>query len=274
MKSELIKNVIRKSAPELLIGVAACTAVMMLVVDPMHVKLAEANAKVSDLQQAVAKLKTSPGALTDAQSRTNDAQQALNAIGARGTVVLERTEMFRTLMNLAEASGVRVDQFNPTSPRGPRRPANAPAAAAPAAASMASGAPGPGAAMGTNIHNGPPGGTPAAPGASALAAARPNLETRAAYSISLKGDYASIARFVAAIQSDVAFSLVRTIRLAPIGDTDQLQATIETEHVSLDTKAFAAAQAGAQSGTQPGASPTSPGPAFTNVPTAPSRSMP
>jgi hypothetical protein len=129
--------------------------------------------------------------------------------------------------------------------------------------------------MGTNIPNGPPGGMPTAQGAGASAAQRANLETRAAYSISLKGDYAAIARFVAAIQSDVAFSLVRTIRLAPMGDSDQLQATIETEHISLNTKAFAAAQASTLAAAQQGINPNAPvGAALTNVPTTPSRSMP
>lgn len=240
MKREIITQVVRRCAPELLIGVAVCVGALVLLVDPTQKKLAEANAKVSDLQQAVAKLRTSPGALVDAQSKTQDAKDALDAIAARGQIVTDRTEMFRTLMNAAEASGVRVDQFQPSTPRGPRKPA-------------AHTTPALGAAPGLNDPNAPrsmqSGKGPSPSPSPAAAAKQPSFESRSSFALTVKGDYASIAKFVSAIQQDVAFSIIRSIRISPgagVSDhTESLHASIETEHLALDTKAFLAAKVAA-----------------------------
>lgn len=242
MKREILTQVVRRCAPELLIGVAVCVGAMILLVDPTQKKLAEANAKVSDLQRSVAKLRTSPGALVDAQSKTQDAKDALDAIAARGQIVTDRTEMFRTLMNAAEASGVRVDQFQPSTPRGPRK------SAAPVGPAL-------GAAPGLNEPASPVGmqmGRGAAPtSAPAVAAKQPSFESRSSFALTVKGDYAAIARFVSAIQQDVAFSIIRSIRISPgagVGDhAESLHASIETEHLALDTKAFLAAKVAAGS---------------------------
>lgn len=84
----------------------------------------------------------------------------------------------------------------------------------------------------------------------------PKIEQRTALSISLTGTYADTARFVRAMQQEIGFTTLRSIRVSPTGAStpDTVSVTIDTEHVAVNTKALAASQAPAPTNTpgQPG----------------------
>jgi len=88
----------------------------------------------------------------------------------------------------------------------------------------------------------------------------PKIEQRTALSISLTGTFADTARFIRAIQQDVGFTTVRSLRISPTSSTtpDVVSVTIDTEHVAVNTKALAAAQTLPAGPAQPGQQATAP----------------
>jgi hypothetical protein len=231
MKQQTIWAVVRKCLPEFVIGVAVCGGGMMLLVDPLQSRLADAQQYVGTLQRTVAGFKTSPSALVEAQAKVQEAHRALEEIQARSEIVADRTEMFSALMNLAEDAGVRVNQFQPSTPRPPKPPAQpAQTTATPAPTPQPRGAQGARALLAP--PQAPPPQTP-----------KPTFDTRVAYALSVQGAYPAIARFINALEQNVGFSVVRSIRILPTTDPSVLLAQIETEHVAIDTKAFLQAQA-------------------------------
>ena len=85
----------------------------------------------------------------------------------------------------------------------------------------------------------------------------PKIEQRTALSISLTGAYADTARFVRAMQQEIGFTTLRSLRVSPTGAAtpDAVSVTIDTEHVAVNAKALAAAQTPATPGQQTAVTP-------------------
>jgi hypothetical protein len=214
MSRNQLTGVVRANLPVLAIGVALCSAGMLLWVEPVSVKLAEAHRKVDALQRAIAAQHAQPQTAPSAGATPQAIEGAIDTLRKRSDFAADRTLAFSTVMNLAESSGIQVSQFQPGTPRAratPAAPARTPAEQAPR----------PGAA---------PTSSPPAPAKSP--------ETRAAYTLPVGGTYSAITAFIRALQHDAGFTQVHAVRLSPAGSGDLLTATIETEHVALDLAAF------------------------------------
>lgn len=83
--------------------------------------------------------------------------------------------------------------------------------------------------------------------------AAPRAGDRAlAYSIRATGAYADVCGFLHALQNDLAYTLVRAVRLAPSADgsPDSVSAIIETAHFAVDLTPLPPAEVIADAGTE------------------------
>lgn len=209
MNKAVITHVIRKSFAELAIGVSLCAAAYLLIVDPIAGKLAAANKQVDTLQNAITQLRATPSAVANSAQQAETAGRLLARIEERSLLAKEHTQMLQTIMNLAGNTGVKIDQFNPVTPRGPKP--QTPAAVSPN---------GPAQASGPKFD--------------------PKLEFRSAYSITLKGSFGQCIAFVRSLQHDVGLTFMKSIVISPgSGDSaDSVSITLESEHIGLNTAAL------------------------------------
>lgn len=226
--SGVFVQVIRKSIAELAIGAGVCAGAMVMLVTPLSQKLDDAQKQCAALRQQIANHKVHTDGPTQAAAG-KDAEAALESVAQRGGLVEQRTEMFRRIMSLAEQCGLRVNQFQPVVPRG--LTVKAPVAAAPAATGMVT----PGQSQ-----------APAAP-------AKPQFESRSAYSIALQGSYAGLVAFVRELQCEVGFTGVHAINVSGGTSDGLLSFTVETEHVGLDVRSFLKAHTAAATSSASGA---------------------
>ncbi|HZW06435.1 MAG TPA: hypothetical protein VFF65_04870 [Phycisphaerales bacterium] len=212
MNKAVLTQVVRSFLPELAIGSACCAAGYFFFVDPLVGKLAQAQAEVDTLTLAIAKGAGKPPAAAD-DAKARLAKEALETIAARSALAADQARLLQAVSTLADTCQVRIEQFSPAAPRGPR----------------------------------------AAPGQSPVKP-DPRIEQRTALSISLTGTYADTARFIRAIQQDVGFTTIRSLRVSPASGAaaDTVSVTVDTEHVAVNTKALAAAQATPVNPAQPG----------------------
>ncbi len=75
--------------------------------------------------------------------------------------------------------------------------------------------------------------------ASAPPGARPAAMVR--YSIDARGEYAGIARFIEAMQSELGYCRVSSVQFSASDEAGLLQASIESEHLAVDPSPLAAA---------------------------------
>jgi Tfp pilus assembly protein PilO len=207
----VLSQVIRSFLPELAIGSACCAAGYFFLVDPMVGKLAQAHAEVDALTMAVTKGAGQAPAVAD-DPKARFAAKAIDTIAARSALAADQAHLLQAVSTLADTCRVRIEQFNPAQPHGPRT----------------------------------------VPGQSAVKA-DPKIEQRTALSISLTGTYADTARFIRTMQQEIGFTMIRAMRVAPTGAStpDIVSVTLDTEHVAVNPKALAAAQA-APTGHTPG----------------------
>lgn len=208
MNKAVLNQVVRSFLPELAIGSACCAAGYFFLVDPLAKKLADAHAEVDALTLTITRSAAQPPATADS-ARAGFARTALDTIATRSSLASDQARLLQAVSTLADSCNVRVEQFNPATPRGPRT----------------------------------------APGQSAVKADA-KIEQRSALSISLTGTYADTARFVRSMQQDVGFTTVRALRLTPTSTTtpDAVTVVIDTEHVSVNTKALETASIAPVSG--------------------------
>lgn len=196
---------IRQIGVELFIGVAACAAAYVFLVQPLDRRVGEAGAKNIELQAQIQR--DSSQALPKQQI---DAMRVEAA--ARGKSVVERSAFaadenatFGSLMALASRHAVRVEQLQPGTAR-TQKSKPAPVAA------------------------------PLPPGTPEIATA-PVKDRRSAVSMTVIGEYGRVAAFVRSLEREMGFTTVRTVRLTPVmdGATQRVHASIETEHVWIET---------------------------------------
>jgi hypothetical protein len=207
---------IKRTAIELALGVGLCAAAFIFGLKPLERKLDEARAKVSSLESQIAAGTSDTLTVEQTVEMISKARQSVRQTRERSGAARDEGATFGAIMNLASKHGVRVDQLQPAS----ARPIKNKAAEAPApvvnpttqaAAQSSTSAPTP-----------------------ALA---PPADRRAACAMTVTGDYASVVEFVRAIERELGFGLVRSVRLTPVGDTSdqRVSCAIETEHLAIDT---------------------------------------
>ncbi len=98
--------------------------------------------------------------------------------------------------------------------------------------------------MGVRVDrlDGKPSNVVASASANTPATARPAAMVR--YSIDARGEYASIARFIQAMQTELGYCRVSSVQFSPSDETGLLQASIESEHLAVDPSPLAAATPG------------------------------
>jgi len=274
MNTELISQVLRRSLPELAIGLSVCGAVLVMFVMPLEEKLGHERAAISSFERSMIDpvkrpaagipATNPPGAPSQGNAGTIQthaapddparAKLAVQQIADRSRPATDRTRMFDALMNLADTTGVRINQFQPSSTR--------PRAQTSTASASQGGSSNTSASMSTAGAQGAKGqvaGTAsgAQPGAQP-APARPVFDARVAYSISLEGDYSSVVRFIRGLQGGVGFTSVRSIRVSPGSEGQRVNVALETEHVAFDVARFMQVQLSQAGGVTPKQGATTP----------------
>lgn len=203
MNKAVLTQVVRSFLPELAIGSACCAAGYFFFVDPLVTKLSRAHAEVDSLTLAISRSAGQTPASVDTANAAF-AKTALDAIAARSSLAADQARLLQAVSTLADTCRVRIEQFSPAVPRGPRP----------------------------------------VPGQSAVKV-DPKIEQRTALSISLTGTYADTARFVQAMQQEIGFTTLRSLRVSPTSSStpDTVSVTLDTEHIAVNTKALAAANA-------------------------------
>jgi hypothetical protein len=188
----------RSLVAEGVIGLGLCLGLHFLLVGPLQKKLGERRDEISRLTAAEQETGTLATRMPEVMESLLKQTEAAAAISERGAVVHDEGAMFTEVMSLASGSGVRVELMEPLK--------DDPLA------------PPPGAPEGTLLPR---------PGDRSLS-----------YSISATGGYAQMCAFIRALQNDLAYTLVRSVRLspAPVAGEDEhaVAAVIETAHVAVD----------------------------------------
>lgn len=200
----------RQVIPHVAIALAVCLGGYMALVDPVRHKLAAergaADAPAKELQQGET-LQADIARMTQAMQKVTEERARIDELGRAAR---DERKLFASIMGLAAASNVRVDELNPAkvvAPAAPAKAANAPA------------------------------GTPApvlvAPG-----------DTAVGYSMTAIATYEDLAKFLRALKSELGYTQVRSVRMMPVQDdkVKLIRATIETEHYAFDASPQSAAE--------------------------------
>lgn len=208
MNKTAITHVVRSFLPELAIGSACCAAGYFFLVEPLAKQLAAAHAQVDTLSLTIAKAQSQPTAHDAA--RTAQAKAILDAIAARSSVATDQAQLLQTVSNLADASRVRIEQFNPASPRGPRPT---------------------------------PGQTATKPDPKVEQRSAFSISITATYA-----DAARFIRTLQQEVGFTTIRNIRLVPVS-VDKPDLVSVVIDTEHVAVNTKALAASQAAPAAGT-------------------------
>lgn len=120
MSQQMLSHVVRSFLPELAIGCACCAGGYVFVVSPMQTRLASAQAEVDALNLAITRSTAQPAAAAQAERSAERARAALAVIDGRSALATDPTAMLQAVSELADRTGVRIEQFNPIAPRGVR----------------------------------------------------------------------------------------------------------------------------------------------------------
>lgn len=205
---------------ELVLGVAVCAAGFFFTVDSTQKSIAKARDEITALTAQAAEQRRPPVPADKADSVIKEATAKIKTIQDRSALAKDQSALFSALMELAGSHRIRVDQLQPVTV-GNKRTASKPAAPPP-----------------------PP--PPSGSGTGPLTPAAPQIESACVrYAIAATGSYADLARFVGALQFDLGFTRVRSVRIDPVREssTPIVQVLIETEHYAFGAGAVASAQA-------------------------------
>ncbi|MBC7771288.1 MAG: hypothetical protein H7210_02215 [Pyrinomonadaceae bacterium] len=200
MMSSSIRTLMSQGA----IGLSVCVGLHFVLVDRLARELADVREQIAVLQGSV-----TPGATTDddlprAMACIEDSRQRAAFIHKRSDAVQDEAALFAVIMRAAESCNTRIDHMEPkqesTDPDHP--------------------APPPGGA-------GLPGIRPLPPRAN---------DSSLAYAITFSSDYSSACRFLAALQHNVGYTMVKSLRLSSPAEAGSqiVQVTIETVHFAFD----------------------------------------
>ena len=205
----------RKMVAELVIGLSICGGAYYFLVQPLKRELIAIRAQTSD---ALTKSPvTTPPDPAKIQALLRTVREKSERIVAGGDVARSEAEMFSRLGSLAGKFAVRIEELRSVSKSTfAQTPAPAPAPA-----------PAP---------NTPPG-QPGDPSAPPIAIAK---DARVQYEFSARGTYANITAFLAAIDDELGYSIVRSVRMVPVGEgeSDLISVSVRTEHFDFDTTAL------------------------------------
>lgn len=221
----------RKAFAEMAIGLMVCGAVHMFLIAPQ-------NARLARLQAEVDSIATAPGAAPALSAEqldrlTRSAAEWADEVTRLSDAAQSETRLFTEIMTLAERSGVRIDQLQPTGqPAGhAAAPPEQHAAAAPDAAQPASAEP------------------------------VPPKQGAVGYTMVVSSSYVELIGFLAALPRQIGFTVVRSVRLEPLEAsdrgtaTDLVRAEVQTEHYWFDATQLRTL---AVMGPNPGADPAIP----------------
>lgn len=210
---------------ELLLGVAVCAAGYFFVVDPAESRLAKAREQITALAAQTGASARPAIPPERAEALLKEAQERSRSIETRSALAKEQSALFAALMDLSGKHHIRVDQLQPTSGPAGRRPDRRASAPPPPP---------------------PPTGPGGAPGAAGDVPRAPTIESACVrYSIAATGSYADLASFIGALQTELGFTRVRSVRIDPVREatTPTVQVMIETEHYAFGIGDLAIAEA-------------------------------
>lgn len=217
----MIPELRRKLTSEGVIGVAITLGLHFMLVEPQHTKLVELQKRAGEIAAAIPSKAAEIGALPRAMAVTAECQTEAALISERGRLARSESVMFTHLMQLAADHKIHIDRVDPRPPImpiAPPAPGAADSALSPGVARPAAGAPDSG----------------------AMVAPPRQGDAGIGYSISLTGDYSNLCSFLTALQSEVGYTLVRSIRVQTgaggVAGTSEtgVAATIETAHFAVD----------------------------------------
>ncbi len=188
----------RALVAEGVIGLGLCLGLHFLLVGPLQKQLDERREEVSRLTAVVQETGTLAARMPEVMQSLQRQTRAAAAISDRGAVVRDEGAMFTSVMSLASESGVRVELMEP-------------------------------------LKDDPLAPPPGVPDGMLLRRAG---DRTLSYSISATGGYTEMCAFIHALQNDLAYTLVRSIRLSPspvaTEDEHAVAAVIETAHIAVD----------------------------------------
>lgn len=211
----------RRLFSEAVIGLSLCLGLHFALVDPLRHDLATTRAEISALQSALPLGAASEESLPRAMNTTKKSKQQAERIHQTGLVARNEGALFARIMQLAEHSGVRIDQMEPRQ----QQPGAAPLIAA----------------------------TPGEASSAAPVAVPPRpTDVTLAYSITITTEYSNLCSFVAFLQHDLGYTLIKSIRAQTTSDpaSPLLTATLETAHYAFDASPVALVTAPAEGADQ------------------------
>lgn len=202
----------RKTAAELVIGLAICGAAYYFLVQPLKRELFSLRAQ-SQTAASKAPVATPPDPAKVA-SLIENIRAKCQTICQRGEIARSEAAMFSQITQIASRFSIQIDELRVNTNARP--------------GSTVTAAPPPGA------------GNPAQPPDPAIPV--PPKDTRTAYEFAARGSYPNVAAFLSALGSDLGYAVVRDVRISPPAEAspDQISVTVRTEHFAFDVGAVSA----------------------------------
>lgn len=181
-----------------LIGVSVCVGAYMTLIEPMQRELVDLRA-TSDAQVAEQAATPSP---IDSASFFERAGERLEVVDAACEPARNESTMYARMTGLADAVGVRIEQFQQRAPAaGPSRSASGASAQANAAAEAAA------------------------------------ADSTVGYTLTMIGTYGAVCEIIARLRAELGYAVVRSATLTPVSEpgSNAVIAVIESDHFAFDT---------------------------------------
>lgn len=204
----------RKIASEFVIGLSICGAAYYFLVQPLKRELIVLNTQTAEA--LASSPVTAPPDPAKVQSLLRSVREKADRILDNGKVARSEAEMFARLNGLAARYEVRIEELRSTA----KSPLSPPSNTGPAIE---------------------PANSPNAPGPAATPLVPVLLKDfRVQYEFTARGSFANATAFIAAIEDELGYSVVRNVRIVPFaeGDTDVVTLSVRTEHFDFDLSAL------------------------------------
>jgi len=215
----MIQDMKRRLMTEAVIGAGLCLGAHFVLVDPMRQALGSTRSRIGALEAAQSAGNLGAESIPKVLAALEQVRREAAAIEEAGRLARDEGAMFGRIQDLAQLHQVRIEHMEPRQPR-----------------------------PGEDLLTGAP---PAArPGvAGGQGSARPG-DAALGYAISISGEFADVGAFLDALQNDLGYTVLRSVRISPGADSmsSLLSVVVETAHFAFSASPAAGVDAAAEGG--------------------------
>ncbi len=190
-----MNNSNRNVVAHALIGAAILVGSYLTVVDRNQQQLSAVRVQTASLEGKVREAEALRDLIPSMTGALDATEKETAAIKASSTPVADERALYASLMSIAASHQVRLEEVNPAAPQ--------------------------------PLMLGPK------TSAETLKSAR-SIEHSIGYSIVATATYTNAAAFLRAIETDLGFSIVRSVRLSPLPESGMIRLMLNTEHYAFD----------------------------------------